>query len=75
MTFTLPESLWLHEHGFDDLLIAYPTADRGALAELGRLEGERPPILMVDSVRAPRPDRERHGAERAARCGSASSWT
>jgi len=50
MTFTLPESLWLHEHGFDDLLIAYPTADRGALAELGRLEGERPPILMVDSV-------------------------
>jgi D-serine deaminase-like pyridoxal phosphate-dependent protein len=50
MTFTLPESLWLHEHGFDDLLIAYPSADRGALAELGRLESERPPILMVDSV-------------------------
>ena len=25
MTFTLPESLWLHEHGFDDLLLAYPT--------------------------------------------------
>jgi D-serine deaminase-like pyridoxal phosphate-dependent protein len=50
MTFTLPESLWLHEHGFDDMLIAYPTADRGALAELGRLDSERPPILMVDSV-------------------------
>jgi D-serine deaminase-like pyridoxal phosphate-dependent protein len=50
MTFTLAESLWLHEHGFDDLLIAYPTADRGALAELGRLESESPPILMVDSV-------------------------
>ena len=50
MTFTLPESLWLHEHGFDDLLLAYPTAHRGALAELGRLESERPPILMVDSV-------------------------
>jgi D-serine deaminase-like pyridoxal phosphate-dependent protein len=50
MTFTLPESLWLHEHGFEDLLIAYPTADRGALAELGRLDSERPPILMVDSV-------------------------
>ena len=28
MTFTLPESLWLHGHGFDDLLLAYPTADR-----------------------------------------------
>src|SRR5687767_3262366 len=32
MTFTLPETLWLHEHGFHDLLLAYPTADRGALA-------------------------------------------
>jgi D-serine deaminase-like pyridoxal phosphate-dependent protein len=50
MTFTLPESLWLHRHGFEDLLLAYPTADRGALAELGRLDSERPPILMVDSV-------------------------
>ena len=50
MTFTLPESLWLHGHGFDDLLLAYPTADRGALAELGRLETGRTPILMVDSV-------------------------
>ena len=50
MTFTLTESLWLHEHGFDDLLLAYPTADRDALAELGRLEGEGTPILMVDSV-------------------------
>lgn len=50
MTFTLPESLWLHGHGFDDLLLAYPTADRAALAELGRLEGDGTPILMVDSV-------------------------
>jgi D-serine deaminase-like pyridoxal phosphate-dependent protein len=50
MTFTLPESLWLHEHGFDDMLIAYPSADRGALAELGRLDSEGRPILMVDSV-------------------------
>jgi D-serine deaminase-like pyridoxal phosphate-dependent protein len=50
MTFTLPESLWLHGHGFDDLLLAYPTADRTALAELARIEAERPPILMVDSV-------------------------
>jgi D-serine deaminase-like pyridoxal phosphate-dependent protein len=50
MTFTLRESLWLHEHGFDDLLLAYPSADRGALAELGRLEGDGTPIVMVDSV-------------------------
>jgi D-serine deaminase-like pyridoxal phosphate-dependent protein len=50
MTFTLPESLWLHGHGFDDLLLAYPTADRGALAELARLDSDGAPILMVDSV-------------------------
>jgi D-serine deaminase-like pyridoxal phosphate-dependent protein len=46
MTFTLQESLWLLEHGFDDLLLAYPTADRKALAQLG----ERSPVLMVDSA-------------------------
>ena len=50
MTFTLPETLWLHGHGFGDLLVAYPSADRDALAELARLEAERPPIVMVDSV-------------------------
>ena len=50
MTFTLPESLWLHEHGFDDLLLAYPTADRAALAVLRRIEDDGAPILMVDSV-------------------------
>jgi D-serine deaminase-like pyridoxal phosphate-dependent protein len=50
MTFTLTESLWLHEHGFDDLLLAYPTADSGALAELGRVEGDGAPVVMVDSV-------------------------
>jgi D-serine deaminase-like pyridoxal phosphate-dependent protein len=50
MTFTLPESLWLHGHGFDDLLLAYPSVDREALAELGRLDAESPPIVMVDSV-------------------------
>ncbi|HEX2234589.1 MAG TPA: amino acid deaminase/aldolase [Thermoleophilaceae bacterium] len=50
MTFTLPESLWLHEQGFDDLLLAYPSADRTALARLGRLETDSPPIVMVDSA-------------------------
>ena len=42
MTFTLAESLWLHEKGFDDLLLAYPTADREALARLGRLDQSGP---------------------------------
>src|SRR5215211_604446 len=50
MNFTLAESLWLHGQGFGDLLVAYPTADRGAVAELGRLDTERTPIVMVDST-------------------------
>jgi D-serine deaminase-like pyridoxal phosphate-dependent protein len=45
MTFTLPESLWLAEHGFADMLLAYPTVDRAALARI-----DREPALMVDSV-------------------------
>jgi D-serine deaminase-like pyridoxal phosphate-dependent protein len=50
MTFTLAETLWLAGHGFDDMLLAYPTADRAALAALARLDVERGPALMVDSV-------------------------
>ena len=50
MTFTLAETLWLHSLGFDDLLLAYPTTDAGGLAELGALEGERRPIVIVDSA-------------------------
>ena len=50
MTFTLDETLWLHGHGFDDLLLAYPTADRAAVARLARLDGPGRPIAMVDSV-------------------------
>lgn len=50
MTFTLPESLWLHGQGFGDLLLAYPTTDRPALNRLASLDGEGAPIVMVDSV-------------------------
>ena len=50
MTFTLEETLWLYERGFDDLLLAYPSADRMALARLGEVDGERPPIVMIDST-------------------------
>src|SRR5680860_709643 len=50
MTFTLDETLWLYGNGFRDLLLAYPTADRAALANLARLEGEGRPIVMVDSI-------------------------
>ncbi|WP_405619939.1 amino acid deaminase/aldolase [Streptomyces sp. NBC_01508] len=34
MSFTLAESLWLARAGFGDVLLAYPSADRGAFAEL-----------------------------------------
>ncbi|MFI6604610.1 amino acid deaminase/aldolase [Nonomuraea sp. NPDC050536] len=34
MAFTLPEALWLASRGHRDILVAYPTADREALADL-----------------------------------------
>ncbi|MGP3927533.1 amino acid deaminase/aldolase [Streptomyces sp. 8N616] len=34
MSFTLAESLWLARSGFDDVLLAYPSADRERFAEL-----------------------------------------
>jgi D-serine deaminase-like pyridoxal phosphate-dependent protein len=54
MTFTLPETLWLAEQGFENLLLAYPTADAGALGELALRSVANPggaPIVMVDCVR------------------------
>ena len=54
MTYTLPETLWLAEQGFEDLLLAYPTADLGALEELALRSAANPegaPIVMVDCVR------------------------
>jgi D-serine deaminase-like pyridoxal phosphate-dependent protein len=54
LTFTLPETLWLAEQGFEDLLLAYPTADLGALGELALRSAANPagaPIVMVDCVR------------------------
>jgi D-serine deaminase-like pyridoxal phosphate-dependent protein len=54
MSFTLPETLWLAEQGFEDLLLAYPTADVGALSELALRSAANPeaaPVVMVDCVR------------------------
>lgn len=51
MTFTLPETLWLAEQGYEDLLLAYPTADTAALGELTLRSAANPasaPIVMVD---------------------------
>ncbi len=50
MAFTLPEALWLVSHGFRDVLVAYPTADRAAVAALADDErASREITLMVDS--------------------------
>ena len=51
MTFTLPETLWLAEQGFENLLLAYPTVDTEALGELALRSVANPagaPIVMVD---------------------------
>lgn len=53
MTFTLPETLWLAECGFEDLLLAYPTTDLEGLRKLALrsvANPDRAPVLMVDSV-------------------------
>ena len=48
LALTLPEALWLTEHGVDDIVVGYPTADRAALAEL--VSRDAPITLMVDAV-------------------------
>lgn len=53
LTFTLPETLWLSGHGFEDLLLAYPTADSEALGELALRSAANPagaPVVMVDCI-------------------------
>ncbi|HEY7075872.1 MAG TPA: amino acid deaminase/aldolase [Solirubrobacteraceae bacterium] len=53
LAFTLPEALWLAAEGFEDIVVAYPTADRGALRALAARTAEDPggaPVVMVDSI-------------------------
>jgi D-serine deaminase-like pyridoxal phosphate-dependent protein len=52
LSYTLREALWLHEHEIcDDIVVAYPTVDRGALAELVASPSAAAAItLMVDNV-------------------------
>jgi D-serine deaminase-like pyridoxal phosphate-dependent protein len=53
LAFTLPEALWLAEQGCQDLVVAYPTADREALRALAKRSGSEPGAhvsVMVDSV-------------------------
>ena len=50
LAFTLREALWLHEHEIsDDIVVAYPTVDRAALAELvGSPSAAAHITLMID---------------------------
>ena len=52
MCYSLPEALWLYASGTsDDLLVAYPTADRKALRVLAAdTEARRHVTIMVDSA-------------------------
>jgi D-serine deaminase-like pyridoxal phosphate-dependent protein len=59
LAFTLPEALWLAARGADDVLVAYPTADRRALRALAQASvpgapGGQPAgarvTVMVDSA-------------------------
>jgi D-serine deaminase-like pyridoxal phosphate-dependent protein len=50
LAFTLPEALWLADHGLRDLVVAYPTADRAALRALAEREDDAGIAAMVDCV-------------------------
>jgi D-serine deaminase-like pyridoxal phosphate-dependent protein len=68
LTYTLPETLWLADNGLEDLVVAYPTADRTALAELARLTDSQPdraPVVMVDCVEQLRLIESARGAQGA----------
>jgi D-serine deaminase-like pyridoxal phosphate-dependent protein len=51
LAFTAPEAIHLAGEGFQNLVVGYPTVDRGAIAQVARLTAEDPagaPVLMVD---------------------------
>ena len=51
LAFTLPEALWLVEHGARDVVVAYPSAERGALRRLAMRPAALEAItLMVDET-------------------------
>ena len=51
LAFTLPEALWLHDHGVEDLVVAYPTVHRVALRRLAAdAEAAAQVTIMVDDV-------------------------
>ncbi len=75
MSFTLDESLWLARAGFEDVLLAYPSADRAGFGELARDPKLAAAVtVMVDDVaQLDLIDASRAGGTE--RSGSAWSWT
>ncbi|MER8184255.1 amino acid deaminase/aldolase [Kitasatospora sp. NPDC094015] len=70
MSFTLAESLWLARSGFEDVLLAYPSADRAGYAELTadpKLAGAVT-VLIDDPAQLDLIDRAREGAEQVRVC-------
>jgi D-serine deaminase-like pyridoxal phosphate-dependent protein len=71
MSFTLAESLWLARGGFDDVLLAYPSADRAGFAELTaeRRLAEAVTVVVDDPAQLDLIDDARSGgAERVRVC-------
>lgn len=51
LAYSLAEALWLVGHGFDDVLVAYPSVDRAAIARLGAdPAAQRAVAVVVDDV-------------------------
>lgn len=69
MSYTLAESLWLARSGFEDVLLAYPSADRAAFAELA---GDPKPaaavtVMVDDPAQLELIDRARDGGRQEIR--------
>jgi D-serine deaminase-like pyridoxal phosphate-dependent protein len=50
LAYSLREALWLAREGVDDVVVGYPTADAGAVAELAGPGPAERVVLMVDDV-------------------------
>ena len=52
LALTLPEALWLADHGVEDIVVGYPTVNSQALEDLVRRSGhgDTRPVVMVDSI-------------------------
>ena len=74
LCFTLPEALWLAGLGWEDLVVAYPTVERGALRELAGSAPARARITVMvdcrehlDAIAAAAPDGPGEGLHRRRR--------